>query len=58
VDLDSPAMMALLWRGLAAEKPAELHVTEMLPGPHDLWLKDEKGRYASEFLVHLGSDRR
>ena len=58
VDLDSPAMMALLWRGLAAEKPAELHMTEMLPGPHDLWVKDEKGRYASEFLVHLGSDRR
>jgi hypothetical protein len=29
----------------------------MLPGPDDLWVRDEKGRYASEFLVHLGSDR-
>ncbi|HET9300796.1 MAG TPA: lantibiotic dehydratase [Candidatus Polarisedimenticolaceae bacterium] len=58
VDLDSPAMVALLWRGLAADKPAELHVTEMLPGPDDLWVRDEKGRYASEFLIHLGSDRR
>ncbi len=57
VDLDSPAMTSLLWRVLAADKPDELHVTEMLPGPDDLWVRDEKGRYASEFLVHLGSDR-
>ncbi|HEX5045252.1 MAG TPA: lantibiotic dehydratase [Candidatus Polarisedimenticolaceae bacterium] len=57
VDLDSPAMVALLWRGLANDVPAEVHVTEMLPGPDEMWVQDEKGRYASEFLVHLGSDR-
>jgi hypothetical protein len=50
-------MVALLLRSVAAEKAAELHVTEMLPGPDGLWIQGERGRYASEFLVHLGTDR-
>jgi MFS family permease len=25
----------------------------MLPGPDDLWVRDSRGRHASEFLVHL-----
>ncbi len=32
---------------------ARVHVTEMLPGAADLWVRDSRGRYASEFLVHL-----
>jgi hypothetical protein len=57
VDLDSTAMVALLCRSLAGDRPAELHVTEMLPGPDELWIGEDEKRYASEFLVHLGSDR-
>ncbi|HEX4965026.1 MAG TPA: lantibiotic dehydratase [Thermoanaerobaculia bacterium] len=50
-DLDSPLAVDLLRRALAT--PA-LHVTEMLPGPEDLWVGDERGRYATEWLLHLG----
>jgi hypothetical protein len=28
-------------------------VTEMLPGPEELWVRDEGGSYATEFLVQL-----
>ena len=55
-DLDSPLSADLLRRLLVpaegAAAPA-LHVTEMLPGPDELWLADEAGRYAAEVLLHL-----
>jgi hypothetical protein len=25
----------------------------MLPGPDEMWVRDGRGRYATEFLVHL-----
>ena len=33
--------------------PPTLHVTEMLPGPEEMWIADGQGRYASELLLHL-----
>ena len=43
--------------GAGPEAPSDLHVTEMLPDPDGLWIADETGRYATEFLVHLqGAD--
>jgi hypothetical protein len=56
-DLDSPLSTDLLRRLLLPTgeggAPAALHVTEMLPGPDELWLADEAGRYAAEILLHL-----
>ena len=56
-DLDSPLSADLLRRTLTpaadAAAPPVLHVTEMLPAPDDLWVADERGRYATEFLLHL-----
>lgn len=59
VDLGSPTFVDLFahWAGPAALAPdVTVHVTEMLPRPEDLWVRDATGRYASEFLVQLGSD--
>lgn len=60
LDLESPLFVDLLRRSLppaAAVQPRsdrpEIHVTEMLPHPDDLWVAGEDGRYATEFLVHL-----
>jgi len=56
VDLGSEAFVDLFRRAIVsptAEAPGRIHVTEMLPGPEDLWIRDPRGRYASEFLVHL-----
>jgi hypothetical protein len=56
VDLGSEPLVDLLRRALASPAPGvrgRVHVTEMLPGPDDLWIRDSCGRYASEFLVHL-----
>jgi hypothetical protein len=54
VDLGSEPFVDLLRRALAsAESGGRIHVTEMLPGPDHLWIRDSRGRYASEFLVHL-----
>jgi hypothetical protein len=58
-DLESPLFVDLLRRALTAE--ATLHVAEMLPGPDEMWVRDGRGRYATEFLLQLrgeGSDRR
>ncbi|HEY8019501.1 MAG TPA: lantibiotic dehydratase [Thermoanaerobaculia bacterium] len=57
-DLDSPLSAELLRRTLAAApgRPAPvLHLTEMLPGPEEMWVRDGAGRYAAEFLVHMSS---
>lgn len=51
VDLESPLFVDLLRRALAGE--ATLHLTEMLPGPDEMWVRDGRGRYATEFLLHL-----
>jgi hypothetical protein len=51
-DLDSPLSVDLLRRALSPG-PTTLHVSEMLPGPDEMWVKDEQGRYAAEFLLHL-----
>lgn len=56
LDLDAPASADLLERTLApsADDPeAELHVTEMLPGPDDLWIGDARGRYPFELLAPM-----
>lgn len=56
VDLASPVFLDLLRRdllGLSRQPEAALHVTEMFPGPDDLFIHDEDGAYATEFLVQL-----
>jgi hypothetical protein len=56
VDLESPIFVDLLRRAIPrrdGEASPELGVTEMLPGPGDLWIAGDGGSYASEFLVHL-----
>jgi lantibiotic biosynthesis dehydratase-like protein len=50
-DLESPLFVDLLRRALAGE--TTLYVTEMLPGPDEMWVRDGRGRYATEFLLHL-----
>jgi len=58
VDLGSPLFIDLLRRALGGGDA--LHLTEMLPGPDEMWVGDGRGRYAAEFLVHLsggGLDR-
>ncbi|MFL6192853.1 MAG: lantibiotic dehydratase [Thermoanaerobaculia bacterium] len=56
-DLDSPLSVDLLRRTLTPAKeggaPPALHVVEMLPGPDEMWVRDERGRYATEFLLHF-----
>jgi hypothetical protein len=57
-DLDSPLFVDLLRRllgaaGGGAAAPPTLHVTEMLPAPGEMWVQDDRGRYASEILLHL-----
>jgi hypothetical protein len=52
-DLESPLFTELVRRALAAARGSALHVTEMLPGPDEMWVADRRGRYAAEFLVHL-----
>jgi hypothetical protein len=56
VDLLSPVLADLLRRAVvkaSSDGDAVLHVTEMLPGPEELWVRDEGGSYATEFLVQL-----
>ena len=54
LNLDSPASVDLFHRSVSgADAPGRVHVTEMLPGPDHLWVRDGRGRYASEFLVRL-----
>ncbi|HEV7785246.1 MAG TPA: lantibiotic dehydratase, partial [Thermoanaerobaculia bacterium] len=62
VDLDSPLAVDLLRRALTptveGAAPPILHVTEMLPGPDEMWIADERGRYAAELLLHLSGPRK
>ncbi len=54
VDLASPLFVDQLRRdlvGLTRADDPTLHVTEMFPGPGDLFIRGEGGGYASEFLV-------
>lgn len=56
VDLASPVFVDLMRRdvaALASESDATLHVTEMFPGPGDLFLKEGREGYASELLAQL-----
>ena len=60
VNLESVAFVGLFRRATAsacASPSGRLHVAEMLPGPDDLWVRDSRGRYASEFLVHIDNLR-
>jgi hypothetical protein len=50
-DLESPLFVDLLRRALGEE--TTLHLTEMLPGPEEMWVGDGRGRYATELLLHL-----
>jgi hypothetical protein len=58
-DLAAPLSVDLLRRALTSAAGAAppilhtLHITEMLPGPEEMWVRDEQGRYATEFLLHL-----
>ncbi|HEU4765568.1 MAG TPA: hypothetical protein VFT93_07960, partial [Candidatus Eisenbacteria bacterium] len=51
VNLGSTAFLDLLRRSV--EGAGRVHVTEMRPAPDDLWVRDGRGHYASEFLVHV-----
>ena len=56
VDFASPVLTDLLRRAMVSAPPDAanvVHVTEMLPGPEELWVRDERGSYATEFLVQL-----
>ena len=56
LDLDAPVFLDLLRRDLVAlsgESDASLHVTAMLPGPEDLFVRDSQGGFATEFLVQM-----
>lgn len=63
VDLSSPLSVDLLRRTLGPPSESSpqggpvptLHVTEMSPGPEELWVHDAQGRYAAEFLVQMSS---
>ena len=56
IDLASPVFLDLLRRDLVAlsgDADATLHLTEMLPGPDELFVHDSHGGYATEFLVQM-----
>src|SRR5439155_13734218 len=55
VDLESPWLIELLSRRPADSPATRLEITEMLPAPEEIWIADGRGRYASEFLVHLAN---
>lgn len=54
-DLESPLFVDLLRRALG--EGTTLHLTEMLPGPDEMWVEDGRGRYAAELLLHLSKSR-
>jgi len=40
-----------VFKNLAKRSYEKLYITEMLPGPEDLWFKDGEGRYTCEFRL-------
>lgn len=61
VDLESPLLVDLLRRAVAPggrRAPGRVYVTEMLPGPDQLWVGDAGGRYATEFHIQAGGGPR
>ncbi|MCI0656849.1 MAG: lantibiotic dehydratase family protein, partial [Acidobacteria bacterium] len=55
-DLESPLLVDLMRRAALPRDDRSaptLTLTEMLPSPQGLWVRDGRGRYASEFLVQL-----
>jgi hypothetical protein len=55
-DLESGVFLDLLRRDLAAlsgDPGGTLHITEMFPGPGDLFVNDASGGFATEFLVQM-----
>jgi hypothetical protein len=55
-DIESGVFLDLLRRDLAAlsgDPAGTLHVTEMFPGPDDLFVTDASGGFATEFLVQM-----
>jgi len=50
-DLESPLAVDLLRRAISGD--TTLHVVEMLPGPGEMWVRDERGSYATELLLQL-----
>ncbi len=56
MDLESPVLAELLRKAASPREQRAapgLTLTEMLPSPEGLWVRDRRGRYASEFLVQL-----
>lgn len=48
VDTENILTLEMLHQVLGKD-PIQVRVTEMLPGPDELWLRDEDGRYCCEF---------
>jgi Lantibiotic dehydratase, N terminus len=56
LDFTQPAIVDMVWhklrRGRQRQPDGQVTVTEMLPGPGQLWLRDEAGRrYTAEFRM-------
>jgi len=54
-DLDSPLAVDLLRRAVSGD--TTLHVVEMLPAPEEMWVRDERGSYATELLLQLSGGK-
>lgn len=63
VDFADPSLVDALWaklrRGRQRQPEGSVTVSEMLPGPDELWLRDAQGRrYTAEFRVTCVDSRR
>ncbi|HEX9993857.1 MAG TPA: lantibiotic dehydratase [Acidimicrobiales bacterium] len=56
-DLDSPLLLRQLTRMTATAGTGTVELGEMLPGPGQLWLRDERGAYTSEIRYAVFSGR-
>jgi len=50
VDFESPALVRQLWR-LLRRRSGTVRISEMLPGPDELWLDNGAGRVCSELRM-------
>lgn len=57
-DLDSPLLLRQLTRMAATAATGTIELGEMLPGPGQLWLRDERGAYTSEIRYAVFSGGR